>query len=246
VTERTKRIPDNLGGELALILAAERLFAERGIEAVALRQVNQAASQRNMSAAHYHFGSREGLVQAVLMHRWPDLDRRRGALLRRQSDTKDIRFYLQAFIMPLAEELTPREEGNYFVRFMQQYERFIGDYTFARQHTPAGVEIYDNIERLIGYIPAEVRRLRIGYLINMIHSVLATAEERLGKQEISHAEVELIAANLIDTFASALTAPLSARTLSLLGSIETSGATGQSSFPPEASAGFRRLLDRPN
>jgi AcrR family transcriptional regulator len=203
-------------GEIALILAAERLFAEQGIEAVALRHVNQAANQRNMSAAHYHFGSREGLVRAVLMHRWPDLDRRRGDMLRNRPGTRDLRFFLEAFILPLVDELTPREEGNHYLRFMQQYARFRGDYTFARQFSPAGVEIYDELERLIGYIPVEVRGLRIGYLINMIHAVLASAEDRLGKCELDRGEIELIASNLIDMFASALTAPLSADTLALL------------------------------
>jgi hypothetical protein len=127
-----------------------------------------------------------------------------------------VRFYLEAFILPLIEELTPREEGNYYLRFMQQYARFRGDYTFARQFSPAGVAIYDHLERLIGYIPAEVCRLRIGYLINMIHAVLAIAEERLGKGEAMPGEIELTASNLIDMFASALTAPLSADTLGLL------------------------------
>jgi AcrR family transcriptional regulator len=175
-------------------------------------------------AAHYHFGSREGLVRAVLMYRWPDLDRRRAAMLAERAGTRDLRFYLEAFILPLVEQLEPREEGNYYIRFMQQYERFRSDYSFARQVTPASVEIYDHVERLIGYLPAEVRRLRIGYLINMIHSVLATVEERLGKGEIARGEIALIGANLIDTCAGALTAPLSSDTLELL-------PTGQRAVP---------------
>ena len=64
--------------------------------------------------------------------------------------------------------------------------------------------------------PEKVRRLRIGYLINMIHSVLATAEERLAKGEIDHADVPLLAANAMDMFAAALTAPLSAETIGFL------------------------------
>lgn len=212
-----KREVENLGqGETALILAAERLFAERGIEGVALRQVNQAANQKNISAAHYHFGSREGLVQAVLTYRLPNLDRRRGELLHRKSETKDLRFYLEAFIKPLVEELSPREEGNYYLRFIQQYEKYRGNYEFVRSISPSGVEIYAGLERLIYYIPEQIRRLRVGYLINMIHSVLAIAEERLGKGEVSFAEIELIAANAMDMFAAALTAPLSAETIERL------------------------------
>lgn len=211
------------GSELALILAAERLFAERGIEAVALRQINQAANQKNMSAAHYHFGSREGLVRAVLEHRWPALDRRRAELLRREGRAKDMRFFLEAFILPLSEELVPRAEGNHYIRFMRQYERQAGDYReIARELTPAGIEIYAGIEALLGGVPEAVRRLRIGYLINMIHSVLARAEERLSLGEIAPQAVALITANLIDMCAGALTAPLSDETLDLTG---TAGPT---------------------
>jgi AcrR family transcriptional regulator len=204
-------------GELGLILAAERLFAERGIEGVSLRQVNQAANQKNISAAHYHFGSREGLVEAVLMYRLPQLDERRGALLRRATARRDLRFYLEAFISPLIAELQPRPEGNYYIRFMQQYERYVGNYEFARQISPAGVEIYDGLERLLAYLPPDIRRLRILYLINMIHSVLATAEERLGTGRVTHADIALTAANLMDMVAAALTAPLSAETMEFLG-----------------------------
>jgi len=200
-------------GETALILAAERLFAERGIEGVALRQVNQAANQKNMSAAHYHFGSRDGLVNAVLQYRLPELDARRRELLGRNVAVKDIRFYLEAFIAPLVAELQPRDEGNHFIRFMQQYERFRGSYDFVRELTPASVEIYAGLEGLVRYLPQEISRLRIGYMINMIHSVLATAEERLATGEVLFGDVELIASNLIDMIAASLTAPLSADTI---------------------------------
>jgi AcrR family transcriptional regulator len=203
-------------GETALILAAERLFAERGIEGVSLRQVNQAANQKNTAAAHYHFGSRDGLVNAVLMHRLPELDRQRGQLLGRPAQQKGLRFYLEAFIKPLSEQLNPREEGNFYIRFMQQYEKHRGDYEFVRGITPRSVEIYEGLEGLLFYLPDEVRRFRIGYLINIIHSLLAVAEERLCKGELSHAGVELLVANTMDMVEAALTAPLSAETIERL------------------------------
>jgi AcrR family transcriptional regulator len=45
--------------------AAERLFAERGIESVSVRSILAAAGV-NVALAHYHFGSREGLITALL------------------------------------------------------------------------------------------------------------------------------------------------------------------------------------
>jgi AcrR family transcriptional regulator len=204
-------------GETALILAAERLFAERGVEGVSLRQVNQAANQKNNAAAHYHFGSRDGLVDAVLAYRLPVLDRRRAELLRRPAEPKGLRFYLEAFIKPLAEQLSPRSEGNYYIRFIEQYERHRGgDNAFVRGISPAGVQIYDGLEGLLYYLPEPVRRFRIGHLINIIHSILAAAEERLGSGALSAEDIELTVANLTDMAEAALTAPLSAETIARL------------------------------
>lgn len=54
--------------EQRLLLAAERLFAERGIEAVSLRSIMQAA-ETNVAAVHYHYGSKDLLVEAVVLSR---------------------------------------------------------------------------------------------------------------------------------------------------------------------------------
>src|SRR5689334_19816156 len=65
-----------------LIIAAEELFAELGVDAVSVRSINQAAGLGSASV-HYHFGSKEALLDAVL------LDHGRGvreAILRRTRD----------------------------------------------------------------------------------------------------------------------------------------------------------------
>ncbi|WP_459980028.1 helix-turn-helix domain-containing protein, partial [Mycobacterium avium] len=59
----------NASGEstrLMLIEVAERLFAGRGIEAVTLKEIQQAAGQSNASVIRYHFGSRDGLIRALV------------------------------------------------------------------------------------------------------------------------------------------------------------------------------------
>ncbi len=52
-----------------LLDAAERLFAERGIDSVSIREIVRASGQANLSAAHYHFGSRDALVAALVERR---------------------------------------------------------------------------------------------------------------------------------------------------------------------------------
>ena len=48
---------------------AERLFAENGIDNVSIREIVRGSGQSNLSAAHYHFGSREALIGAMLTRR---------------------------------------------------------------------------------------------------------------------------------------------------------------------------------
>jgi AcrR family transcriptional regulator len=48
--------------------AAEQLFAARGIEAVSVRAILEEAGV-NVALAHYHFGSREGLIAELLQDR---------------------------------------------------------------------------------------------------------------------------------------------------------------------------------
>lgn len=50
----------------ALLQSALRAFAHHGINGVSLRTVTAQAGQLNQSAIRYHFGGKEGLVQAVL------------------------------------------------------------------------------------------------------------------------------------------------------------------------------------
>ena len=49
-----------------LLLAAEKLLATQGFEATTLKQINRLAGQSNSSAIHYHFGSRDAILNATL------------------------------------------------------------------------------------------------------------------------------------------------------------------------------------
>ncbi len=54
------------GPKRRLVEAAEKLFAEKGFEAVVVREITQQA-QTNVAAVNYHFGSREGLINLVIL-----------------------------------------------------------------------------------------------------------------------------------------------------------------------------------
>jgi AcrR family transcriptional regulator len=60
--------------------AAERLIAEKGIDAVSLRAITKEANV-NLAAVHYHFGSKEALVHKVFERRIAPINRQRLELL---------------------------------------------------------------------------------------------------------------------------------------------------------------------
>ncbi|PZM50707.1 hypothetical protein DKP91_18155 [Enterococcus faecium] len=60
----------------AVLDAAEMLFARQGHEATSMRQITALAGV-NLAAVNYHFGSKEGLVQAVLKRRLGALNQER-------------------------------------------------------------------------------------------------------------------------------------------------------------------------
>lgn len=90
-----------------LLDAAERLFATRGFEGASLRAVTQAAGT-SVSAAHYHFGSKEALLHATLRRRVEPVNRRRlerlDALMRESGEQPAaLEALLDAFLRPLFE-----------------------------------------------------------------------------------------------------------------------------------------------
>lgn len=85
-----------------LVETAEQLFAESGLDGVSLRQVAAAAGV-NSAAVHYHFGSRERLVEAVLVRRLEGVQKRRDELLAFLSLEPDPRGVVGVLVRPWAE-----------------------------------------------------------------------------------------------------------------------------------------------
>jgi AcrR family transcriptional regulator len=114
---------EDLDTRTKLILVAERLFGERGIDAVPLREVVAAAGQRNASALGYHIGGREELVLAILEFRRAAVDGRRVELLdeyARAGIEMDEGAIAAGVIIPLVELMLSDPRGGNYLRFLSQ------------------------------------------------------------------------------------------------------------------------------
>jgi AcrR family transcriptional regulator len=101
---RKRDDPRRVATQVALIEAAEQLFADVGLEAVSTRQIGAAIGSLNTNVVAYHFGSKEGLIEAVFRHRLPEIDRRRGEMLLEADNAGaplNIEALLRIFALPL-------------------------------------------------------------------------------------------------------------------------------------------------
>lgn len=86
-----------------LLDAAARLFAERGIDNVSIAEIVRGAGQRNASAVHYHFGSREEVLRALLARHVGRLAELRHEMLERARVTPGVRTVAEAIVRPITE-----------------------------------------------------------------------------------------------------------------------------------------------
>lgn len=89
--------------------AAERLFAEQGIRATSLRTLTREAGV-NLAAVHYHFGSKEGLLDAVIERQALPVNESRITELERLernagSEGPTAEALLAAFVLPAVTRL---------------------------------------------------------------------------------------------------------------------------------------------
>ncbi len=109
--------------------AAEKLFAEHGIEAVSLRSIISEAGV-NLAAIHYHFGSRESLVEAVFERRVGPVNEERIVLLdelEARGGPIEIEDVLRALFGPAIRLSQDTHRGQTFLRICGRFFAEPGD-----------------------------------------------------------------------------------------------------------------------
>lgn len=115
-TRKRRDDPRRESTRSALIEAAERLFAEQGVDSVSTRQIGTAIGALNTNVVAYHFGSKEALIEAVFHSRLPQIDQRRGEMLAEleASGTElDVPALMRVFAWPLFEQTNAEGQHTY-------------------------------------------------------------------------------------------------------------------------------------
>jgi len=202
-----------------LILAAERLFAESGIDGVSLRQINVAAGQKNSSAAHYHFGSKDALILSIYQHRMEHVNERRIATLEQiesAGNADDVRQLVDAIVHPIVDEIDADDSGRNYIRFMAQaigHPQLDLIALWKQEHSGGLARALELLRAALPNVPDPIFGQRFGLSFEQIVHSLADREKlRRSAKNTFEVDSALFVNNLIDCIAGAMSAPVSKAT----------------------------------
>lgn len=210
----------------ALLLTAERLYARLGIDGVSLREINREAQQKNRSAVHYHFGSREAVIEGIFEMRAAQIDQRRRELLaalRKDKPSLSVRDLVNGMIRPQAEVWQQEAAPYHYNRFLAQAV-LNGDPKLRamwRKYFADGLQDYwTTISELVPGVPEIVLRQRRAIVTDFAIYGLANLERIIeaGGSTSSSFSFNRAIENLIDMLTASINAAPSETTLDVVAS----------------------------
>lgn len=200
-----------------MISAAEKLVAEKGLAAMSLRAVQEAAGQRNKSAAQYHFGTRAKLVEAVVNARMAPINERRIDMIFACDGSIPLRQLVEIFVVPVVEsvlESTP----SYWARFVLQgaLDPTLRDVVVDNVEGEAYRTLSRRMRQQLDHLPEELALRRFDHIVGMVFMNLAALEQRRAAGMQASISDALIVGDLIDVCVAVLQAPSSTLELASL------------------------------
>jgi AcrR family transcriptional regulator len=193
-----------------LVSAAERLWAQHGIDGVSLREINRAAGQRNTNALQYHFGDRDALLEAVLAKHKRDVDAHRNALLDQYElgNARDLRALGVALVLPLVAKLSDDDGGRDYLQILSEIVSHPKQYADVFAPSGAGESINRWRKLVEPLLPAAA--------LKPLHRRFAHVEVANRARERRARDDRLFTSHLVDLVTAILAAPVSPETSALI------------------------------
>lgn len=193
-----------------ILTAAERLFAERGISAVPLRDIAHAAGQRNHTVVQYHFGDRNEVARAIVEFRGAESEAKRIDLVTELMvgpNPARVDDVVGAFVRPLAIHIRP---DNHYLTFLSLFITEEGGYETLGQdvHTGGSVlAIRALLARLAPQVPPAVLDERWYVMMTSTVHTLARYQSAQARPAGLPVGIDVLIEDLILFLSAGLTAP---------------------------------------
>jgi AcrR family transcriptional regulator len=152
----------------ALLEQGALLFARHGVARVTARQLHEAVGARNESALHYHFGSIDGLVAAIVRHHVAEVEVRRAPMVEAIADagqTDDLRALVRALAVPMSEDLdTPVGRAHLRIVAQLSHPALAYETPFQVTEAPAGTAVVGWLWHALDALPDAIRTERLALL----------------------------------------------------------------------------------
>lgn len=188
-----------------LLRAGEQRFARDGVAGAKLSDIVRDAGQRNDSAVGYHFGSRQGLLAAIVAQHMATMEERRAV----PADDATLAEVVAAIVVPTAH-LLGTAEGRDFLRIMEQLAGWSGVSAGRPNEVLVGTVIGAQLARLDALLSprlgSQLARERAGLMVTFLTAALADrarSRENGDRQRLGH---ERFVEHLVNVLTGALAA----------------------------------------
>jgi AcrR family transcriptional regulator len=206
--------PDASATRDKLLDAATRAFAEHGVANASLLEITKQAGQRNRGSLHYHFGSREGVLTAVLDRHVGFLARREGELLETARAREGLPPVVEAIVRPAVELAESGWRGRccllIVAELVEEDPHDLSADVRASLDRTGGPAVYDTLAERLPPMTEAIRVERFSLVTAMILRAVADRARLLGRRRKGRPQLdrEDFIRNLVAMVAAALAAPL--------------------------------------
>jgi AcrR family transcriptional regulator len=190
-----------------ILLAAERMIADHGVDGVSMRQIGTAVGSGNNSAVLYHFGSKDKLVEAIFEHRLPRLRERRAELIAERAPS-DLRGWLECQILAVLEQ-SDLADSNYlsFVALISQHGGE-GFKHLPKRFAKGQREYEEHVRAYLTGLDEPLRTHRFAQFMDVtVHTAANRERARARRRPVLPLALEVT--NLVDCMVGFLAAPVS-------------------------------------
>jgi AcrR family transcriptional regulator len=212
---RTRRVEQVGATREALLDAAERLFAEHGVHAVANRQISEAAGQGNNAAVSYHFGTKVDLVRAIVRRHADGIEAGRARMMAEIDGSADLRDLVACAVRPVTDHLDALGTPSWYARFIAQVTADPALHAVTAEEfagaSPSMSRLQEGMKRCLRELRPEVHAERAAMTRHLITHMTADREQALADSKPTYrASWSETADGLIDAIVAVWQAPVSA------------------------------------